>query len=50
MDRLFVDTWGWLALRDHGTSMVVMLELGLRRVLTEDRHFSQVGMGFERVP
>ncbi len=32
------------------TSMVVMRDLGLKRVLTEDRHFAQVGMGFERVP
>jgi predicted nucleic acid-binding protein len=32
------------------TSFVVMQELGLRRVLTEDAHFVQVGMDFERVP
>ena len=32
------------------TSMVVMQELGLTRILTEDRHFAQVGMGFELVP
>jgi predicted nucleic acid-binding protein len=32
------------------TSFVVMQELGLHRVLTEDAHFVQVGMGFERVP
>ena len=32
------------------TSMMVMAELGLKRVLTEDQHFTQVGMGFELVP
>ena len=32
------------------TSMVVMLELEVKRVLTEDRHFAQVGLGFELVP
>jgi len=31
-------------------SMVVMRELGLRKVLTEDEHFVQVGFGFERLP
>jgi len=32
------------------TSMVVMRERAVQRVLTEDRHFAQVGLGFERVP
>ena len=32
------------------TSMVVMQELELKRILTEDRHFAQVGLGFELVP
>jgi predicted nucleic acid-binding protein len=32
------------------TSFVVMRELGLRRVLTGDAHFEQVGMGFIRLP
>ena len=32
------------------TSMVVMQELELKRILTEDRHFAHVGMGFEFVP
>ena len=32
------------------TSIVVMRELGLKRVLTEDRHFAQVGLELELVP
>ena len=32
------------------TSMVVMTELGIADILTEDEHFTQVGMGFQRVP
>jgi predicted nucleic acid-binding protein len=32
------------------TSMAVMREFGLKRVLTEDRHFAQVRMGLPRVP
>jgi predicted nucleic acid-binding protein len=32
------------------TSMVVMQELELKRILTEDRHFAQVGLGFELLP
>jgi len=32
------------------TSMVLMQELGISRVLTEDEHFVQVGMGFSTVP
>lgn len=32
------------------TSFAVMKELGLRRILTADAHFVQVGMGFERIP
>ena len=32
------------------TSMVVMAELGIADILTEDEHFTQVGMGFQRVP
>jgi len=32
------------------TSLVVMKELGLQRVLTADAHFVEVGMGFERLP
>ena len=32
------------------TSMVVMQGSGVKRILTEDRHFTQVGMGFELVP
>jgi len=32
------------------TSMVVMQEFNLQRVVTEDAHFVQVGMGFERIP
>jgi len=32
------------------TSMVVMEEIGLAQVLTDDEHFVQVGMGFQKVP
>ncbi len=31
-------------------SMVVMQEFSILEVLTEDAHFSHVGMGFQRVP
>lgn len=32
------------------TSIVVMQEFSINTVLTEDAHFTQVGLGFERVP
>ncbi len=32
------------------TSMVIMAECGITEILTEDEHFLQVGMGFQRVP
>lgn len=32
------------------TSMVVMTENGITQILTEDDHFLQVGMGFQKVP
>jgi len=32
------------------TSMVVMRELAIKSILTEDEHFFQVGMGFKKVP
>ena len=31
------------------TSMVVMKEIGLEEILTDDEHFMQVGMGFKRI-
>jgi predicted nucleic acid-binding protein len=30
--------------------MVIMRELGINQVLTEDEHFMHVGLGFIRVP
>jgi predicted nucleic acid-binding protein len=32
------------------TSMVVMQEFNIRQFLSEDAHFTQVGLGFERIP
>ena len=32
------------------TSMVLMNELGIKNILTEDQHFFQVGMGFQKKP
>ncbi|MCD6468886.1 MAG: type II toxin-antitoxin system VapC family toxin [Thermoplasmata archaeon] len=32
------------------TSMVIMKEKGIKSILTEDEHFLQVGMGFQKVP
>ena len=32
------------------TSMVVMTELGITSILTQDGHFTQVGMGFQKIP
>ena len=32
------------------TSLVVMQESGVKRILTEDRHFAHVGMGLELAP
>ncbi len=32
------------------TSMVVMNEMGLVQILTDDAHFMQVGMGFQKMP
>lgn len=32
------------------TSFVVMRELHITRALTQDRHFAQVNLGFERIP
>ncbi|MBP7892883.1 MAG: type II toxin-antitoxin system VapC family toxin [Firmicutes bacterium] len=32
------------------TSMIIMRECGARHVLTEDKHFAQVGLGFELAP
>lgn len=32
------------------TSMVVMAEVGITNILTQDDHFAQVGMGFQKIP
>lgn len=32
------------------TSMTIMAEIGIQQVLTEDAHFTHVGMSFTRVP
>ena len=32
------------------TSMVVMTEMGITSILTQDGHFIQVGMGFQKIP
>ena len=32
------------------SSMIVMQEFSIQKVLTEDSHFLQVGMGFEKIP
>jgi len=32
------------------TSMVIMKQLQIRHILTDDRHFSQTGMGFQIMP
>ena len=32
------------------TSMVIMNELSIQQILTEDEHFTHVGLGFARVP
>lgn len=32
------------------TSMVLMTELGITNILTQDEHFIQVGLGFLRIP
>jgi len=32
------------------TSMLIMQELNIQRILTEDAHFTQVGLGFQLEP
>jgi uncharacterized protein len=32
------------------TSMVLMNEMGIKKILTGDQHFFQTGMGFQKVP
>ena len=32
------------------TTMVIMTEIGITDIITEDDHFSQVGMGFQKIP
>jgi predicted nucleic acid-binding protein len=32
------------------TTIAVMHELGIRQILTEDDHFMQTGMGFQKIP
>ncbi len=54
----FEDAWKLrLKYQDHPrisftdfTSFVVMKEIGIKQVLTNDRHFEQVNLDFQRVP
>jgi predicted nucleic acid-binding protein len=32
------------------TSMVVMNQMGIKKILTADQHFFQIGMGFQKIP
>jgi len=32
------------------TTMIAMAELGITDIITEDDHFTQVGMGFHKIP
>ncbi len=32
------------------TTMVLMNEMGIKKILTEDGHFFQVGLGFQKIP
>lgn len=62
MERISPDRFekAWkmrLKYKDHSdisftdfTSFVVMQEISVRRVLTNDRHFEQVNLGLERLP
>ncbi len=46
---VFIETWGWLVLTDL-TSMVIMRERSIQKILTDDDHFIQVGMGLQKIP
>ena len=49
--KLFVDTWGWLALRDRKESGHQRVkELSVNNIMSGDEHFEHVGMGFEKKP
>ena len=47
--RLKFQDKSWISFTDLA-SMVIMDELGIFDILTEDAHFTQVGMNFVRVP
>jgi len=48
--RVFIDTWGWTALghqKDNRHQEIVGL---YKEILTDDKHFLQIGMGLRILP